>query len=346
MRSIGALLFCCSVVLTWRANAQQNTAAIATQPAQSAVASLGAISGTITDGDGANVQGARVLLVEDSTRKQQSLLTGSDGHYRFTDVAAGTFTVEVTADGLEGMSRPAKLQAGELLELPPIALRVATQNTDVEVRLTQQDIATEDIHIEETQRLAGFVPNFYVVYDFNAPPLSARQKFKLAGRTIVDPASFVIVGGIAGIEQAGNAFPGYGQGAAGYGKRYAAGFGDFSIGTALGGAILPSIFRQDPRYFYKGTGSNRSRALYALSTAVIARGDNRRWQPAYAAILGDFGSGAISNLYYPAGSRSGVSTTLENGFIGLAGNGLGNLIQEFFFRKITPGSRKSAAPAP
>jgi hypothetical protein len=102
-------------------------------------------------------------------------------------------------------------------------LKVATANTDVQVTLTREEMAEEDIRVEEKQRLGGVIPNFYVVYDWNAPPLTTKQKYKLAVRTIVDPVNFVIVAGIAGLEQAGNSFPGFGQGASGYAKRVGAG---------------------------------------------------------------------------------------------------------------------------
>jgi hypothetical protein len=344
MRSLCALLFCFPVFLTLLADAQQTAGPAALSTA--ATLDSGAITGTVTDAAGALVPGARVVIVEKSTKRRRTAITAADGRFKFPGVEAGTFTLSVTADGLQPTAMDILLQDGELLEVPDIALRVGTANTDVEVRLTREEIAEEDMHAAEKQRLAGFVPNFYVVYDWTAPPLSTKQKFKLAARTIVDPANFVIVGGIAGVEQAETAFAGYGQGAAGYAKRYGAGFSDFSIGTVLGGAILPVLFRQDPRYFYKGSGSNRSRARYALSTGVIARGDNGKWEPAYAAVLGDFGSGALSNLYYPAGSRNGVSTTLENGFVGIAVNSLGNLIQEFFFKRITSSSNKVVTQAP
>ena len=295
---------------------------------------------------GALVPGARVVLLDKATQTSRSAVTNEEGRFRFSGAAAGDYRIAVSANGLEPGAVEASLRDGELLELPDIALRVATANSDVEVRLTQEDIAEDDIRVEEKQRLVGMVPNFYVAYDWNAPPLTAKQKFKLAGRAIIDPANFVIVGGIAGLQQASNNFAGYGQGAVGYWKRYAAGFGDFSIGTALGGAVLPVIFRQDPRYFYKGTGSARSRALYALSTGFIARGDNGKWQFAYASVMGDFASGAISNLYYPASNRSDGAVAVENGFLGIAFNGLGNLVQEFVLKKVTPGSRKTAANNP
>ena len=176
------------------------------------------------------------------------------------------------------------------------------------------------------------IPNIYVSYVANAAPMNTKQKFELAWKLVIDPSSFVIAGIIAGGQQANNSFPGYGQGAAGYARRIGAAYGDFFIGTYVSNAILPSILKQDPRYFYKGTGTTKSRILYA----VMARGDNGRWQPDYSGILGSLAAGGISNLYYPEGSRHGFSTTLTNTLIGI-GTGAGvNILQEFVFPKITP----------
>jgi hypothetical protein len=81
----------------------------------------------------------------------------------------------------------------------------------------------------------------------------------------------------------------------------------------IGGAVLPALFKQDPRYFYKGTGSvQASRAMYAIANSVICKGDNGRWQPNYSGILGGIAAGGISNLYYPASNRSGVELTFTN----------------------------------
>ena len=117
---------------------------------------------------------------------------------------------------------------------------------------------------------------------------------------------------------------------------------DTAIGGMLGGAVLPVLFHQDPRYFYKGTGTKWQRAWYAIGTSVIARGDNGKWQPAYASVLGDFASGAISNLYYPASNRNGAELTIENGFLAIAGNAAGNLLQEFVLKKISTGVKVRA----
>ena len=134
--------------------------------------------------------------------------------------------------------------------------------------------------------MLGFIPNFYVSYDPTALALRPKQKFELAWKTTVDPFSFVLIGAVSGIQQSHNTFGGYGQGAQGYGKRYGAAYADFVTGTFIGGAVLPSLLKQDPRYFYKGTGSTRSRALYAIAIAVMSKGDNGRWQPAYSKFWG------------------------------------------------------------
>jgi hypothetical protein len=164
-------------------------------------------------------------------------------------------------------------------------------------------------------------------------------------RTVIDPANFAIAGIIAGIEQATDAFPGYHQGAEGFGKRYGATLADGTVGALLGGAVFPAILRQDPRYFYKGTGSVTSRALYALAAAFICRGDNGKWQPNYSSVLADIATGAVSNTYYPASDRNGLTGTVEIGLINAAEDGFSNLLQEFVFRHVSTGlAKKTSKP--
>jgi hypothetical protein len=208
------------------------------------------------------------------------------------------------------------------------------------------EVAQEQMKVEEKQRALGVVPNFYVSYLPNAAPLNARQKFELAWKTAVDPVSFGLIAAIAGGEQAQNAYPGYGQGAQGYGKRFGAAYADFVAGTFLGGAILPAILKQDPRYFYKGTGSTKSRLLYSLGSAVVCKGDNGRWQANYSNIIGSFAAGGISNLYYPPSDRHGAQLTFENGLIAIGATGAANLLQEFLIPKLSRNVPKHSAANP
>jgi hypothetical protein len=97
------------------------------------------------------------------------------------------------------------------------------------------------------------------------------------------------------------------------------------------------VLHQDPRYFYKGTGRIASRALYAIASVVICKGDNGRWQPNYSNVLGDLAAAGISNLYYPASDRDGAELTIRNSLIGTAGGAVGNLFQEFLIKRISRG---------
>ena len=261
-------------------------------------------------------------------------VSDNDGNFNFTGVAPGPFNLSFSSPGFATLKTSGVLHAGEDFVTPQVQLVVAT-TVEVEVHETQAEVAEEQIHVEEKQRLFGVVPNFYVTYVPNAAPLNARQKFQLGWKSVIDPVTFGIAGAFAGIEQAGNTYSGYGQGAQGYAKRFGATYADFVSGTFIGGAILPALLKQDPRYFYKGTGSRKSRLFYAMVNAVICKGDNGRWQPNYSNVLGTLAAGGISNAYYPASSR-GVGLTFQNAAIGIGGSAIAGVFQEFFSKKLTP----------
>ena len=286
------------------------------------------------DQSGAFIAGAFVKLT--SGDRSMEVRSDDNGQFAFANIAPGPFQLTITAATFASQTFSGVLQPGQNYLVPRTPLAVATAVTDVEVGVPQVEVAEEQIKIEEQQRVLGFLPNFYVSYIPNAVPLNSKQKFKLAAKTVVDPFTFVFVGGGAGIQQAQNHFRGYGQGAEGYAKRFGAGYADTVSGTFIGGAILPSLLKQDPRYFYKGTGSMPSRFLYAVANAFICKGDNRRWQPNYSNMLGNLAAGGISNIYYPAQDRNGVGLTFENAAIGIGASAGANLFQEFIVRKLTP----------
>jgi hypothetical protein len=300
----------------------------------------GNIGGTVFDESGAVIGGARVRLTPQDPSLSAEVLSGADGQFSFPNVVPGPFQLTITSSGFATQVTSGVLHPGEIYTVPKIALVVATNVTDVEVELTQEEVAEEQIHIEEKQRVLGFIPNFYVSYLPNPAPLTSKQKFELAWKTSVDPITFLITGAVAGIQQADDDFDGYGQGASGYAKRYGASYADGVAGTFIGAAILPSLLKQDPRYFYKGTGSWHSRALYAMANAVICKGDNGRWEANYSNIIGSLAAGGISNIYYPAKDREGAELTIDNGLIGIGATAAGNLFQEFLVRKLTPKSKR------
>ncbi len=295
----------------------------------------GSIRGTVLDPSGAVVAGARVSLAREDTSRVQETLAGGDGEFSFANVAPGPFQLTITSASFATYTSAGVVHPGESFVVPPITLAIATEVTEVRVSPPQAEIAEEQIKEQEKQRVLGIVPNFYVSYIPHAAPLNPKQKFELAWKATLDPITFGVTGAIAGIEQAQNSFSGYGQGAQGYGKRYGATYADLATSTFIGGAILPSVLKQDPRYFYKGSGSKRSRVLYAIGNAVICKGDNGRWQPNYSNVLGNLAAGGISNVYYPANDR-GAGLTLESGLIGIGATAATNLLQEFLIRKLTP----------
>lgn len=194
---------------------------------------------------------------------------------------------------------------------------------------SQRERAEQQLRQQEKQRILGIIPNFNTTDIQDAAPLSPRQKFRLAARSAIDPFEFFAAGALAGFGQATNNHAGYGQGAAGYGKRYGAAYADSADGVLWGNAIFPVLFHQDPRYFRKGSGSVWSRVRYSVLTAVWTKNDNGTFGPNYSNVLGNFVSGGISNLYYPSEDR-GVELTVDGAMTVTAEGALGALGVEFW----------------
>ncbi len=295
----------------------------------------GSISGTVVDVTGAVVAGAQVRLTREDQSPSAEKLTDEFGQFAFTNLAPGTFQLTISFTGLNTQVIAGTVHPGEAYVVPQVVLLVATQLTQVTVSLTQVELAEVQIKEQEKQRILGIIPNFYVSYLPDAVALSPKQKFELAARSSVDPFTFVGVGVLAGLQQAGNGLSGYGQGAQGYAKRYGAAYGDVVIGTFLGSAVMPSLLKQDPRYFYKGTGSKKSRVLYALASPFMCKGDNGRWQPNYSYMIGNFAAAGVANFYYPASNR-GAWLVAETALVRFGENSLASVLQEFVIRKLTP----------
>ncbi len=298
------------------------------------------------DQAGAVAVGAQVQLTRANQSPAQKVLSGDNGQFSFADLGPGPFELTITANGFEPKVFSGVLQAGEAYISPPIVLAVAHATTDVRVGLPPEEVAEEQIKYQEKQRVLGFIPNFYVSYVPDAAPLAPRQKFELAWKSVSDPITFVGVGFLAGLEQAGDEYPGYGQGAEGYGKRFGAAYADVFIGTFIDSAILPSILKQDPRYYYQGTGTTRSRIIHALSNAVVCKSDSSgQYQLNYSAIIGSFATAGISTLYYPASDRS-AGLVVGNALVRIASGSVAGIFQEFVLRKFTPHVKKNPPPQP
>jgi hypothetical protein len=312
-------------------------------PTQAEAVSAASIVDTVTDTDKAAVAAARVTLEEADTAKAiAGIASDEDGAFTFSSVAPGNYIVKIAASGFASwkIKDVIVLHQGENFVIPPVELGVEAITTSVNA-ITMEDLAEQQITVEEHQRILGILPNFFVSYVPNAAPLTTRQKFKLAVVVSRDPVTFFTTGVTAGIEQWQGDFSGYGQEFSGYAKRYAASYGDRLSSTFLGAALLPSLLHQDPRYFYRGHGKIIVRALYAISTVAVCKGDNGHWQPNYSNIGGNLGAAFISSLYYPASDQHSVQVTVTNTMIGVGTGAFGVLFQEFLLRHLTHGVPKN-----
>ena len=301
-----------------------------------------AIQGTVKDGSGSAVTGAIVTLESFASTGQRTAVTDQAGAFCFFAAEPGNYKISIAASGFAVWTTNVAVASGDRQPLLSAILQVAAASSSVDVTLSQHELAAEQVKAEEKQRLLGVLPDFFVSYAPDAAPLTAAQKFQLGWKTIVDPVSFLGTGISAGIQQARNNYPEFGQGAEGYAKRYGAQYANRVSSTIVHHVVMQSIFRQDPRYFYKGTGSIRSRALYAIGTAFVAKGDNGNWQFDYSDVLGGIASHEISTLYYPSTSRP-VRKLADDVLLGFAGRAENNLLHEFVLRRFTTHVPKIAA---
>lgn len=313
---------------------QPSPASLPSASAATPTATAGAVRGEIEYPDQAPIAGAQLTLTPASGPALKAI-SEADGTFVFEQVPPGPFTLRISAHDVETASTSGTLPPSGVVELPTLTMRLATVHTDV-TALTEHQAAELEVKTEETQRILKAIPNFMVVYDSEPVPLSTREKFRLSTRTLIDPVTIGVSAAIAGGEQQSNAYPGFGRGAAGYARRFGASVGDGTTGMLLAGAVLPAVFHQDPRYFYRGTGSRGSRLAYVLKQTVEQKGDSGHWQFAWSNTLGTVGSALISETYYPhqPGQHWGSGTGQLFG-LSVASTGISNLLQEFVFGRIT-----------
>jgi hypothetical protein len=305
------------------------------------------VSGVIADTDGAAIPAAQIALQDTESNAARTTQSDPHGVFTFSSVAEGRYVLTVRAPGFAPWRIKDILivNEGEDVVVPQVQLGVESISTTVSA-ISVEDLAEQQITTEEHQRILAVLPNFYVSYVSDAAPLTRKQKFKLAVVVSRDPITYLTTGINAGIEQWQGDFSGYGQEFSGYAKRYAATYGDRLSSTFLGAALLPSLLHQDPRYFYRGHGPIIVRALYAISTVAVCKGDNGHWQPNYSNVLGNLGAAGISSLYYPSSDQHGVQVTVTNTLIGVAEGAIGTLFQEFLLRHLTHGAPPKSPSTP
>ena len=309
-----------------------------TQDQGTPAANPGIVVGTVLDQSGAVSVGTVIRLTPEDKSAYREVISGDNGQFSFSNVPAGHFQLSVSSTGFGNEVYSGDLAPGQTFLTRPIVLSVATVVTEVKVTVDPVQVATEEVKEQEHQRALGFIPNFYVSYRPDAAPLTTKLKYQLAWKSSID---VVTIGGaafLAGLQQAGDEYSEFGQGAQGYAKRFGAVYGDVFASTFLSGAVFPSLLKQDPRYFYRGTGSTKKRLLYAIGNSVMCKGDNGRWQVNYSNMAGVVSGAALVSTYYP--SRNQGLQILQNSLVRMGESSLAGVMQEFVLRKLTKGRRQ------
>jgi len=342
------LFFFLSGVVVTQAQQVDTSAAVTAVVADSALgvpqapeAQVGSITGTVMDAYGDVVVGATVKLEDGTPADLRTMEANDSGVFQFTGLRPGvTYHVTVSGTGfVSWKSQDIVLKPGEAFTVQGIVLKLPDNAASVTVYADSAAIATEQVNVEYHQKVLGFIPNYYVIYDSkDAVPMTSKLKFQMAWKTAINPVSFAGAFFIGAVDQASDT-PDYPQGWKGYGERVGANYADGFTDIMFGGAILPVLLKQDPRYYYQGTGTTKSRLEHALSYPFICKGDNGKLQPNYSTMGGDLISASLSNIYYPPSNR-GAGLVFSNFAIGTAERALSTVLQEFVIRKLTPAARK------
>lgn len=309
-------------------------APMSAQSFEAANTKTGRILGTVVDTTDDPIPGATVVLQGPAGDRLTSV-TKDDGAFVFDQATSEiSYQVTVTAEGFTDWSSSVAVEPGQDKALTDVKLHILAVQRAVTVSYSSKDVATQQLKAEEQQRVLSFIPNIFVVYEPHPEPLTTRMKFHLAYKSITNPFFFGRTLAWAGVQQARDNPSEWQQGAKGYSKRLGAGFADGVTGGLISNAILPSLLHQDPRYFYQGNGTKKSRALHAMEAPFVCKGDNGKWQPNYSQLGGSLISYSISAAYYPSSDRT-AGHVFQTFGIDLGLHVVGSLAQEFILGKFT-----------
>jgi hypothetical protein len=302
------------------------------QGSEAANTKTGSILGTVTDVSDDPIPGATVAL-QGPADNPLTVVTKEDGSFAFQNVISGfAYHITITAEGFAEWKRSVTVEPGEEKTLSDVNLRILAVRA-VTVSYSSKEVAAQQLKAEERQRVLGFIPNIYVTYEEHPEPLSTKMKFHLAYKGLRHPTFFAFEALWAGVEQAADT-PNYRLGPQGYGERFGANLASGASEAFFGNAVLPSLFHQDPRYFYRGSGTKGSRAWHAILAPFVCQGDNGKLQPNYSQWGGSLISASLSNTYYP-GSNRGAGLVFRNFGTSMGLHVVLGLAQEFILPKFT-----------
>ncbi len=308
------------------------------QSLEAAKPQKGSIRGTVLDTSDDPIPGATVVLQLPAGDHFTSV-TKDDGSFEFQNVTPGSaYQIAVTTEGFADWKSSVTVEPGQDKTLGPVQLRVLAAERKVTVSYSSKQVAAQQLKVEEHQRVLGFIPNMFVTYEPHPEPLTAKMKFHLTYKGLTHPTFSGFEALWAGVEQAAGT-PSYQLGAKGYGERFGANLASGASESLFGNAILPSLLHQDPRYFYRGSGTKGSRAWHAIAAPFVCQGDNGKSQPNYSQWGGSLISASLSNAYYPASDR-GAGLVFKNFGTNMGLHVVLGLAQEFVLGKFTSKGRQ------
>lgn len=238
-----------------------------------------------------------------------------------SSLSSVTFALMLSAVMVVQQTAAAQSQTGQ----PPQGAQPAQAGTGTREAPQTGSNTSQEAH----ERILGLVPVYEVTNRQHAQPLTPREKFDLFARQTFDPFQWVAAGAQAGLSQAENTWPGYGQGATGYTKRYGATMGDVVDREFMSGFLFPVALKQDPRYFRLGQGTIKRRFIYSLEQEFWCKTDAGARQFNYSKVLGAVAAKSVSNAYYPPSDR-GFGLTMRNSAVAILSSMATGLATEFW----------------
>ncbi len=302
-RCLSAFLRVKQILLIAVANGLLLAVPASTQSSEAAVQTSAFIRGTVADSSSDPIPKATVVL-QGPAGNRITATTSDDGSFALSNAVPGIpYHISVTADGFADWSSSVSVAPGQDKGLGAITLRILAVQRAITVSYSSKEVAVKQLEAEEHQRVLGFIPNIYVTYEPHPEPLTAKMKFHLAYKGLTQPTFFAFEALWSGVQQAGD-MTNYRLGAQGYGERFGANLAGGTSEALFANALLPSLLHQDPRFFYRGSGTKGSRAWHAIIAPFVCQGDSGKLQPNYSQMGGSLISTALSTSYHPDSNRT------------------------------------------
>jgi len=248
-------------------------------------------------------------------------------------ISAGLVSLPAAAQELPSLPlAPLDISSLEIMAPVPLDRGNEPQETAIPRQpAPQQNKAQQEQSGTSRDRILWTLPNFLTVENADKiPPLTSGQKFRVVARGVFDPFEFVLIGFVAGLGQAGDSNPSYGQGAQGYAKRYGTAYADNAIENFMASAVFPSVLHQDPRYYQLGDGGFFRRTAHAVGRVVVTRSDSGKTQVNYSELLGGATAATISTYTYHPESERGFGNVMSVWASQMGWDAVTYMIKEFW----------------